>query len=209
MIPTLRFTAQGLLPEKLLGEEYAMAGPPQLVAIQKSDRVQQLVGAAKLFIPRGIAEVVLGVNGSLKAQLSRIRYLGPLRSFPPRHLAFSDDRGRNWLAGGGYAWDIVRTDEEVRNAVNRWLGSDVLRTRYELKIRSLGALEALEQPLADAIEGLPVEVVEEGHGPGHDSTGREYDGEMPVYGIKNPQAEAARVLKLLQERVRSEERRGG
>jgi hypothetical protein len=201
LIPTLRFTAQGLLPNKLLGEEYASAAPPQLLPIQKGDRLAQLIGAAKLFVPRAIADVVLSVNGALRAQLGRLRYLGPLRSCPPRHLAFSDDRGRNWLAGGGYAWDVVRTDEDVRNAVNRWLGSEVLKTRYQLQIRTLGPINEMEQSIADAIEGLPIEVVEEGYGPGHDSSGREYDGEMPVWGVKNPQAEAESVMELLRERI--------
>jgi hypothetical protein len=197
LIPTLRFTARGLLPDKLLGEEYASGAAPQLVPIQKAERLEQLVGAVKLFVPRAIAEVVLGVNAALSAQLGRVRYLGPLRSFPPRHLAFSDDRGRNWLAGGGYAWDVVRTDEGVRNAVNRWLGSDVLKTRYQLQIRTLGPMDEMEPPLADAIEGLPIEVVEEGHEP----SGPYYDGDLPVYGVKNPQAEAERVMGLLRERV--------
>lgn len=198
LIPTLRFTAHGLLPEKLLGEEYASATPPQLLPIQKGDRLEQLIGAAKLFVPRAIADVVLGVNGALKAQLGRLRYLGPLRSFPPRHLAFSDDRGRNWLAGGGYAWDVVRTDENVREAVNRWLGSDVLKTRYQLQIRTLGPMNEMEQPIADAIEGLPIELVEEGRAPsGHPHD----DGDLPVFGVKNPQAEAESVMKLLRERV--------
>ena len=197
LIPTLRFTARGLLPDKLLGEEYATGIAPQLVPIQKAERLEQLVGTVKLFVPRAIAEVVLGVNAALRAQLGRVRYLGPLRSFPPRHLAFSDDRGRNWLAGGGYAWDVVRTDEGVRNAVNRWLGSDALKTRYQLQIRTLGPMDEMEQPLADAIEGLPIEVVEEGHPP----DGPYYDGDMPVYGVKNPQAEAERVMGLLRERV--------
>jgi hypothetical protein len=62
-------------------------------------------------------------------------------------------------------------------------------------------MEEMEQPLAEAIEGLPIEVVEAGYRPGHDSTGREHDGELPVYGVKNPQAEAERVLKLLRDRV--------
>jgi hypothetical protein len=197
LIPTLRFTARGLLPDKLLGEEYATGIAPQLVPIQKAERLEQLVGTVKLFVPRAIAEVVLGVNAALRAQLGRVRYLGPLRSFPPRHLAFSDDRGRNWLAGGGYAWDVVRTDEGVRNAVNRWLGSDALKTRYQLQIRTLGPMDEMEQPLADAIEGLPIEVVEEGHPP----DGPYYDGDLPVHGVKNPQAEAERVMGLLRERV--------
>jgi ABC-type ATPase involved in cell division len=201
LIPTLRFTAQGLLPERLLGEQYGLSAAPQLVPIQKGERLPQLIGAAQLFIPKAIAELVLGINAAVRAQLGRIRYLGPLRSFPPRHLAFSDDRGRNWLAGGGYAWDVVRTDAEVRNAVNRWLGAEVLKTRYQLQIRTLGPMDALEDPLAEAIEGLPIEVVEEGYGPGHDSHGHEHDGEPPVFGVKDPQAEAGRFLELLRERV--------
>jgi hypothetical protein len=197
LIPTLRFTARGLLPDKLLGEEFGSGATPQLVPIQKAERLEQLVGAVKLFVPRAIADVVLGVNAALSAQLGRVRYLGPLRSFPPRHLAFSDDRGRNWLAGGGYAWDVVRTDEGVRNAVNRWLGSDALKTRYELQIRTLGPMDEMERSLADAIQGLPIEVVEEGHQP----DGPYYDGDLPVYGVKNPQAEAERIMGLLRERV--------
>jgi hypothetical protein len=201
LIPTLRFAAQGFLPGRLLGDEYSTATSPQLVPIPKADRLQHLVGAVKLFIPRAIGELIAGVNESLRTQLARICYLGPLRSFPPRHLAFSDDHGRNWLAGGGYAWDTVRTSEMVRTAVNRWLSSDVLTTRYQLRIRTLGAMEAMEQPLADAIEGLPIEQVSAGEQPGVDSAGHEYDGEEPGFGIKNPQAEAQNILKMLQERV--------
>jgi predicted ATPase len=61
-------------------------------------------------------------------------------------------------------------------------------------------MDALEQPLADAIEGLPIEVVEEGYGPVN-YQGKDFDGEPPQYGIKNPQAEAQNMLKMLLERV--------
>ena len=89
----------------------------------------------------------------------------------------------------------------VRTAVNRWLSSDALSTRYQLRIRTLGAIDAMEQPLADAIEGLPIEQVSEGSQPGVDSAGHEYDGELPGFGVKNPQAEAQSILKTLRERV--------
>jgi len=201
LIPAIQFAAQGLLPERLLGDQYSVSAQPQFMPIPKADREQQLVGAAKLFIPRAIGELILGVNEALGSQLGRVQYLGPLRSFPPRHLAFSDDRGRNWLAGGGYAWDTVRTNEAVREAVNRWLGSEVLSTRYQLRIRTLGAMDAIEQPLADAIEGLPIEEISPGEPPGVDSAGHEFDGEPPGYGIKNPQAEAQAILKGLLNRV--------
>jgi hypothetical protein len=52
LIPTLRFTARGLLPDKLLGEEYASGTAPQLVPIQKGERLEQLVGVVKLFSNR-------------------------------------------------------------------------------------------------------------------------------------------------------------
>jgi predicted ATPase len=58
-------------------------------------------------------------------------------------------------------------------------------------------MDEMERSLADAIEGLPIEVVEDGHPP----DGPYYDGDMPVYGVKNPQAEAERVMGLLRERV--------
>jgi predicted ATPase len=58
-------------------------------------------------------------------------------------------------------------------------------------------MDEMERSLADAIEGLPIEVIEEGHQP----DGPHYDGDLPVYGVKNPQAEAERVMGLLRERV--------
>jgi len=201
LIPNLRFTCQRLLPSQLLGEDIAAGRAAQLYPVGKASRTEDLVNAARLFVPRAIADLVRSINAALQTQLERLVYLGPLRSFPPRHLAFSEDTGPNWYAGGGYAWDVVRREPKVRAAVNEWLGSSRLQTRYEVGIRSLGSMEEMEQPLAEAIEGLPIEVVEAGYRPGHDSTGREHDGELPVYGVKNPQAEAERVLKLLRDRV--------
>ena len=197
LIPALRFTAQGFLPERLPGEQHALDEAPQLLPIPRGERRAELTGAARLFLPRAIAELVAGINGALRAQLGRVMYLGPLRSFPPRHLAFSDDRGRNWMAGGGYAWDVVRTEAQVRSAVNRWLGAEVLKTRYQLQIRTLGPIDALEEPLADAIEGLPIEMIEEGQS----ASGPYYDGDPPVYGVKDPTAEAKRFMELLHRSV--------
>ena len=82
--------------------------------------------------------------------------------------------------------------------MNRWLGSEVLKTRYQLKIRTLGPMNEMKQPIADAIEGLPIEMVEEGRTPsGHPHD----DGDLPVFGVKNPQAEAERIMESLRERV--------
>jgi len=194
LIGNLRFAAQGLLPDRLLGEYASQL----FVPIAQSNRVEQLIQAARLFIPKAVADLVLGVNGTLEKHLDRVSYLGPLRSFPRRHLAFGDEQDGNWLAGGGYAWDVVRTNAKVREAVNVWLGAEALQTKYQLRIRPLTPLDELEKHLADAIEGLPIEVVAEGHAPsGHPHD----DGEMPTYGVKDPAKEAARILKGIQEDV--------
>jgi hypothetical protein len=201
LIPTLRFKCGKLLPEHLVGEEFAAAMPPQLAAVGRGNREEELTNSTKLFLPRALADVIASINGALHKQLDRLTYLGPLRSFPARHLAFAEGDEPNWFAGGGYAWNVVRTNEEVRNAVNRWLGSEALQTKYQLRIRTLAPMDAFEQPLEEAIEGMPIEEVAEGHGPGHDSAGREYDGEPPMFGIKDAAAEAKKALQYLHAKV--------
>jgi hypothetical protein len=68
--------------------------------------------------------------------LERLQYLGPLRSYPSRDLVSKEHYDPNWFAGGGYAWDVVRKDAEVRKKVNAWLGdNDKLRTPYEFVSR--------------------------------------------------------------------------
>ena len=53
-------------------------------------------------------------------------------------MAFAQHHDPNWFAGGGYAWDVVRTREDVRQRVNAWLGdADRLKTPYELEVRDL------------------------------------------------------------------------
>jgi hypothetical protein len=138
LIPTLRFTCRGFLPSQLVGEEFAAGREPQLVAIGRANREEELVNAARLFIPRAIADLIRNVNAALQTQLDRFAYLGPLRSFPSRHLAFAEGTDPNWFAGGGYAWDVVRRDSKVRESVNNWLGSPAhLKTTYELSLERL------------------------------------------------------------------------
>jgi hypothetical protein len=197
MVSEMRFAAPGLLPEKLLGEYSSGYFYP----IPKSNRLEALIRSAGMFIPKNLSDLVLGVNGSLEKHLDRVRYLGPLRSFPRRHLAFGDDHDANWLAGGGYAWDVVRTNAKVRESVNGWLGADALQTKYQLKIRPLTPLDELEKRLADAIESLPIEQISEGVQPATDGAGHEYDGEPPGFGIKDPQREATDILKNIQANV--------
>jgi hypothetical protein len=102
-------------------------------------------------------ELITGLAEVLSDELKNLQYLGPLRSFPPRHLAFAEHEDSNWYAGGGYAWDVVRRDDDVREAVNSWLGSDKLKTPYQLMVRSLVALDQLPEPLELGLEEVQAE----------------------------------------------------
>ena len=98
---------------------------------QRKDRVREALLWA-------LRELMESLGTALGDEIQKLRYLGPLRSYPPRHLAFSQEHDPNWFAGGGYAWDVVRTSEYVRERVNAWLGdANRLKTPYELAVRDL------------------------------------------------------------------------
>lgn len=126
-----------------------------LFPVSKGDRREALANAVGLFLPRSLRELINGVSEAVEASIDRLRYLGPLRSYPPRHLAFSAHHDANWHAGGGSSWDVLRRDPEVRAAVNRWLGSEErLSTPYELVVRELFALDQSDAALREALEEL-------------------------------------------------------
>lgn len=98
-----------------------------------------------------LAKFVNGITESIHRELMRLQYLGPLRSLPPRHIAFAERDDTDWFAGGGFAWDVVRRNQTVREKVNAWLGSSKLKTPYQLKVRSFIALDQAKSPI---LEGL-------------------------------------------------------
>ncbi len=138
-----------------------------LFPVGKGNRPDSLAKAVRMFLPRSIRDLINGVSGAVEAAVGRLRYLGPLRSYPPRHLAFSAHHDPNWHAGGGSAWDILRRDATVRAAVNEWLSSsERLSTSYEVVVRDLLAFDQLDEPLLAAMaklgdDGLDVEYDEE------------------------------------------------
>ncbi len=161
LVPTLRFVCEGVLPEELTGQDYRGTGAGlQLVALGKEQRQEQLADAARRYIPGAIAEVVRGVNAVLRIQLDRVTYLGPLRSFPPRHLGFAEDNDPNWFAGGGYAWDIVRQDEKLRGKVNEWLGSkERLKTPYRLAVEQLFPASEVRSSLVEGFKQFAADIL--------------------------------------------------
>ena len=139
LVPGVTARRQGLFPriEVETDGEQGESGTA-LFTVSRGRRKDELAQAARLFLPRVLRDLVDGLSAALETEIRRLLYLGPLRSYPPRHLAFSQHHDPNWIAGGGYAWDVVRSRRDVRNRVNRWLGDTKrLKTPYELQVREL------------------------------------------------------------------------
>lgn len=155
LVPGIRARTDRFLPEVIPSASPRESAVDVLIRpVSKGERGANLAEAVSLFFPRAVAELVNGINDALRQELNTLTYLGPLRSFPPRHLAFAEHDDRNWYAGGGYAWDIVRQDSTVREAVNKWLGMPALKTPYRLGVRSLFAMDQMTEPLSNELDSL-------------------------------------------------------
>lgn len=121
-----------------------------LFPVSKGNRKEDIAKAVRFVLPRTLNDLIAGLSNAMAGELKQLQYLGPLRSFPPRHMATAEHQDANWYAGGGYAWDVVRRNEAVRESVNRWLGSSKLKTPYELRLSSFYSIDDLVSPTADA-----------------------------------------------------------
>lgn len=146
--------------------------------------------ALQFYLPRIIDEFIRDINAVLSTELNRLQYLGPLRSYPPRQIIFSQHHDRNWIAGGGFAWDIVRKDAAVREKVNLWLGKHKLDTPYELEVRNLLTLDDLGADYEQQIEALEQRF-----------TGQQYDFDLfgELYGMLNRLKSAEEHASTVQE----------
>ena len=157
LLPELQVRVEQFFPTvvELPKAEGAELSPVSLLfPISKGNRREDIAQAVRFYLPRMINDLVKGLADALADELKRFQYLGPLRSFPPRHLAFAEYEDANWYAGGGYAWDVVRRNDQVREVVNSWLGSDKLKTPYQLMVRSLAALDQMAAPIEEGLTDL-------------------------------------------------------
>jgi predicted ATPase len=133
-----------------------------LFPVSKGYRQEDLARALRFFLPRTLDELIRELNALIESEIDRMQYLGPLRSYPPRHIAFAEHEDLNWFAGGGYAWDVVRRESDVRSKVNTWLGDrEKLSTPYELSIRNLLTIDDLDAEYQKIIEKIEKAFTEE------------------------------------------------
>ena len=197
LVPGITARTSGLFPridEETENSEEETEGWGGFLPVSRGQRGEDLASAVRLFVPRALRDLVRGIGEVLESEIRQLRYLGPLRSYPPRHLAFSQHHDPNWFAGGGYAWDVVRTNEDVRQRVNRWLGdADRLKTPYELEVRDLlpASLVSRELPsrLHKALYDLAASLLRRRKGDGEPELARladEVSEQLAEYNAENP-----------------------
>lgn len=130
-----------------------------LFPVSKGNRKEDIAHAVRFYLPRTLNELIKGLSDALVDEIKEFQYLGPLRSFPPRHLVFAENEDSNWYAGGGYAWDQLRRNKSTRDAVNSWLGNPkLLKTPYQIVSRRLifegNKLTNLIESIAEKISSI-------------------------------------------------------
>lgn len=199
LLPKLTIRAERFFPNgvEVSGDKPAgSAGQSQLFAVSKGNRGEDIAQAVTAYLPRVLDDLVGGLFSALSGDLERLQYLGPIRSLPPRHIAFAEQGDADWYAGGAYAWDLVRREDAVRAAVNTWLGSDKLKTPYDLMVRSLVALDQVQGPLDAALEDLPPDAFDTEVTSDWDQEG---ENNYPYSIIKDPAATAGNLVKQIAE----------
>lgn len=193
LVPDISAPASRLFPEGLsIRKTTSDTDQSQLFPVSRGNRKEDLANAIRFFLPRTLDELIKGTSQAVTAELKKLQYLGPLRSFPPRHLAFSEHEDANWYAGGGYAWDVVRRDDSVRTAVNRWLGSAALKTPYELVVRQLVGIDDLDPIFSEGLEAIVDEGIEIEFEPVTEYT---IGGPYPV--LRDAEAEVRRLQEMI------------
>lgn len=104
--------------------------------------------SVRLFLPRMLTRFHSGVHQALTSSLKSLSYLGPLRSVPPRHMAFAENDSFGHPAEGAQAWKELGRNAAVRDKVNAWLGK--LKTPYRLELESFFS----QQTVIDIVENL-------------------------------------------------------
>lgn len=164
IIANLRAPMGALFPRGLKdhsGEDESESRQLSLLPVSKGYRQEDLAKALHFFLPRTLDELIRGLNNQLQSEINRIQYLGPLRSYPARHFAFAEHEDINWYAGGGYAWDVVRRNQEIRGRVNSWLSDDEkLSTPYELSTKNLLTIDDLDADYEKIIEQIEKAFIE-------------------------------------------------
>jgi hypothetical protein len=103
----------------------------EYVRIPRRPRSERILQRIESIFPLHLNNFVVDVCSILAEELHGFRYLGPLRTLPPRHVAFQQLQDESWNSGGNFAFELLRKDERLREKVNEWLAGHQGRSRQD------------------------------------------------------------------------------
>ena len=156
IVADLELEMAGLLPRPQSRRNDGIL-PPAITGLRTQSEVaaEQL----RLFLTFRIESLISAVHEACSQFLGKIRYLGPLRSYPPRHLAFTEMDDVDAL--GAFAWKALRDDAALRAKVNNWLGQHYLQVKYELSVDSLISSALTAEAVEASVEDVLAEKIQE------------------------------------------------
>ena len=87
---------------------------------------------ARVELYRKFNTLLWTIGQAIQKEIEDFQYLGPLRSYPPRHFRTSQYRD-NRNAERKHTWNTLEKNAQVLNAVNKWLS--LQKIPYELIMR--------------------------------------------------------------------------
>lgn len=180
LLPILTVRVDRFLPSRV--EFPRLDGPDDVPAdslfpVSRGNRGEDLTRAIRFLLPRSLNDLIKGISDALTTELKGLRYLGPLRNVPPRHVVFQQQQDENWMSSGDFAWELLRRDKALREKVNQWLGghpgvstSDVLgdetlrrsamKTPYVLTVERFFGESVLHDGLRELLFDQPLSSLE-------------------------------------------------
>ena len=135
LLPKMEVLAPRMCPVSVLVDKEpaaTRAAAAALVPVSRGNRKDDVARALDIHLPMLLEEVFRLLDCEIGGQLKRLRYLGPVREQPARHIAFPEERDGNWQAGGAFAWDVLARDTTVRERVNQWLSGHPGLTQHQV-----------------------------------------------------------------------------
>jgi len=111
--------------------------------------------ALRTFLSVSLSNLIVFISSETSMFCKKFKYLGPLRSYPPRHIEFSKYNDPNWYSGGIFAWDIIRKNEAIRSKINDWLmNTDRMKTPYKLIVREMVNINDVKKAVDEWVENI-------------------------------------------------------
>ena len=108
----------------------------------------------KTYVRLQLGALLIELGNAITRILHKVRYLGPLRSYPARFSIFAGAQDAPWSSSGAHAWSLVRDDEAGARPVNQWLRRDRLDTAYELAVRQLIPVEVAQKEVSRILDDM-------------------------------------------------------